>query len=269
MALRDSAFVAGKSDEGKVIDKKKTPVKSALASLRSAFEVDCITSVRKYHLEIEHLIVQKLAKTCDEIITLASADPEHINLQELVAKMEEYEKRLRLYSEESGPRHIFEKIFGTDANGGCHHKEFTPAEQQAIVDLYAPKIRAAAADALAIYDKYKKGTKAVPGILKSLEHRLMYDQRCDPRPLPTDLCEYKEFFGCLPSDDTALLEMEYRDWLDARKKLTTVEKAMPMVHYWSQPSVKAKFPSLAKLAVWYSNRPTSNDPTWHARERLL
>ena len=206
MALRDSAFVAGKSDDGKVIDKKKTPVKSALASLRSAFEVDITTAVRKYHLEIEHLIVQKLAKTCDEIITLASADPERINLQQIVTKMEEYEKRLRIYSEESGPRHIFEKIFGSDANGGCHHKDFTSAEQEAIVDLYAPKIRAAAADALAIYEKYKKGTKKVPGIVKSLEHRLMYDQNCDPRPLHTDLRDYKEFFGSLPEHDTELLE---------------------------------------------------------------
>lgn len=33
---------------------------------------------------------------------------------------------------------------------------------------------------------------------------------------------------------------------------------MPMVRYWSQPSMEAKYPTLAKLAVWYSNRPTSN-----------
>ncbi len=70
--------------------------------------------------------------------------------------------------------------------------------------------------------------------------------------------EYKEFFGCLPSDDTELLEMEHREWLGARTKLTTAEKAMPMVHYWSQPSVKGKYPTLFRLALWYSNRPTSN-----------
>ena len=74
------------------------------------------------------------------------------------------------------------------------------------MDMYAPKIRAAAADVFAIYEKYKKGTKKVPGIVKSLEHRLMYDQNCDPRPLHTDLRDYKEFFGSLPEHDTELLE---------------------------------------------------------------
>ena len=52
--------------------------------------------------------------------------------------------------------------------------------------------------------------------------------------------------------------MEYREWLEARKKLTSVEKAMPMVQYWSQSSMNIKYPTLFRLALWYSNRPTSN-----------
>ena len=129
------------------------------------------------------------------------------------------------------------------------------------MDIYAPKIRAAAADVFAIYEKYKKGTKKVPGIVKSLEHRLMYDQNCDPRPLPTDLRDYKrrsykEFFGSLPEHDTELLESEYTEWLEARKKLSTSEKAMPLVRCcWSQPSMEAKYP---RLASWHSDRPTSD-----------
>ena len=182
-------------------------MKTALKTLRDAFEADTATSSKKHTLELEQLIVQKLGKSCSEIITMASADPENINFPALVAKIDKYEEELELYATESGYKHLMTKIFSKDAKNGCHHMEFSASEQTAFGEKYKGIIKSAATDALKVIKKYRD-----LGMIKKLRYRLLYDQRVEPLPLPVSIDSYQDFLGCLPETNTAWLELEYNKW---------------------------------------------------------
>jgi hAT family C-terminal dimerisation region len=97
--------------------------------------------------------------------------------------------------------------------------------------------------------------------VQELGYTTLYDQRVQPRPHPpfTDKSGIQRFFGCLPEDATTKLVDEYDMFLHQYGSLkadgTTDES--PRV-FWSDKTRCEAYPTMSKLARWYSNMPTSS-----------
>ena len=252
--LADGAFTSGKADEGKIIDKNKTPLKSMLANIKTHFEVGTPSHKRKHYLEIEYRLVEEITKEMNLILGLASADANTVDIS-IIDRLEAYQKKLEILQKEGMASVVWSILFSKEPDNRNSMSVKLEAVEQAIKSKYNPIIRQACADAHEVLMKY------LPKAVSKLKYRLMYDPAREPIAIPvmtegTDF-DAPAFFGCLPDADAIPLIAEQFDFCKKWKTLGHL-KTLPIGTFWRHPEIVKAYPNLSKLGQWYASFPTSN-----------
>jgi hypothetical protein len=136
--------------------------------------------------------------------------------------------------------------------------EYLQAEVDAVRGDLRARMRAAAAAALKAFDKH------VQPALRMVKHRFMYDHHHIPPPLPADLpptaderreC-LRRLLGFNKESSATTIMGEYTAYCAAWPALSAADKALPAAEFWH--SKKDIWPTLAKVASWWCEVPTSS-----------
>jgi hypothetical protein len=144
---------------------------------------------------------------------------------------------------------------------------FSPQERAVLLDKYKGPIKAAAEDAIRVYDKY------IPELQAFVSHRLRFEpsRQPDDFPMPKgdeqiNVPEVANFFGAAEGQVTVALVLDWRTYCEKWPTIPAALKTLPCAKFWAHDEVKAWFagPQLCTLGAWYAEIPITNVPSERA-----
>ena len=158
--------------------KKKKTLKYMVDTIKSHYEINSTVAARKHHLEVEFRLVEELGGEMNRILGLASADADKVDMG-IIKRLRDYQETLEIYQEPGVAGQVWRILFNEDGDSRNPMSELFNAKETAdLKTLYGPKIREAAADALAVLKKY------LPRAIVRLKHRLLYNPAREPLDIP-------------------------------------------------------------------------------------
>jgi len=142
------------------------------------------------------------------------------------------------------------------------YKDFSDAEVDAALLVYAPLIRAGAEGALKIF------SERVEPALERLAHRWRFDPRREPVEVAIAgeqlrASDLERFFGVAKGQFDLGLEEEWERYRVKWPTMSARLKGLGVGRFWDDPEVHGWFPTraasqLVRLGRWYATLPTSN-----------
>lgn len=258
---KDSSFAidsVNADDESEVISavpgniRRKSPLKKLLQQVRDAFEVDLKEGeIQTRNAEVELRTVCFLAGDVQEVIKIASADSNNL-ADEFDSFLIYIKNRL-----DSAVLPQFQKLIIESS------LKLAPSLLQNLyIDQYSAIIIQSAKDALVKWNEY------IPNAVHALHHRLMYDPKRKPPPLPEiepgqqfDVKKIAHFLGAMPENITMDVVTDFNIYVKKWDNISEEIKNLGIGKFWTHPEVLKMFNyrrNLPKIALWYSDRPTSS-----------
>ena len=228
----------------------KVPVSTLLTEVRTAY-------IKEHRLtELEIRIVKYLCHDLQMVLTLAGANPNEL-VHDIDLRLAALRGRL---AASAAP--YMQGVVLSAALKDCSFT-FSAAEEAAALATYAPLIKEACDKALAQWDKF------IPEAVEALTHRLRFDPKRKPTPLPVpkDGLQYRApdvaaFFGAIPGHTDVECIAEWNEYVAIWDSFPAALKDLGISCFWQDDRVLSRLANkgkhLAKYAVWYADRPTSS-----------
>lgn len=236
---------------------QKVLVKTLLRRVRDAYEVDVAQAQRTYHAEVECWIVNELAPDLDRFIRLGSSDPSNFPVN-IFDELAVWRKHLVNCATPGLQSIIMDRVYERSSYF------FSPQERADLLDKYKSPIKAAAEDAIRVYDKY------IPELRTFVRHRLRFEpsRQPDDFPMPQgdeqiNATEVANFFGAAEGKVSVALVIDWRTYCERWPTIPAALKTLPCAKFWAHDDVKAWFsgPQLCTLGAWYAEIPITNVPS--------
>jgi len=236
---------------------QKVMVKTLLLRVREAYEVNVAQPQRTYHAEVECWIVQKLAPDLGKFIRLGSSDPANFPV-EIFGELAAWREHLSDAASAGMQSIIMDAVYESSSYF------FTPPERAALLERYKGPIKAAAEEALRVYDRY------IPEMRAFLRHRLRFEpsRQPDEYPLPQgdiqiSATDVANFFGVAEGKVSLALVIDWRTYCAKWPSIPASLKGMPSGKFWASDEVKGWFKGrqLCALGSWYAETPITNVPS--------
>ena len=214
-------------------------VKTLLRRVRDAYEVDVAQAQRTYHAEVECWIVDELAPDLDRFIRLGSSDPSNFPVN-IFDELAVWRKHLVNCATPGLQSIVMDRVYERSSYF------FSPQERADLLDKYKSPIKAAAEDAIRVYDKY------IPELRTFVRHRLRFEPSRQPDDFP------------MPEGDEQINATQVANFFGvAEGKVSVALVTLPCAKFWAHNDVKAWFdgPQLSTLGAWYAEIPITNVPS--------
>ncbi len=236
---------------------QKLLVKTLLRRVRDAYEVDVPQAQRTYQAEVECWIVHELAPELGRFIRMGSSDPSNFPVN-IFDELGAWRKHLVNCATPGLQSVLMDRVYERSSFF------FSPQERAALLDKYKGPIKAAAEDAIRVYDKY------IPELQAFVRHRLLFEPSRQPIdfPLPEgdeqiSATDVANFFGAAEGKVSVSLVIDWRTYCERWPTIPAALKTLPCAKFWAHDDVKAWFsgPQLCTLGAWYAEIPITNVPS--------